>query len=404
MHVLFLHTNFPAQFGQMAMHFARHHGYRCTFASEMQVANSAEIQHIQFQSQGGATAETHYCARSFENQTRRSHAVYEALKNRPNIQPDIIVTHCGFVSSLFLRELYPDTPQIGYFEFFYHARGSDMDFRSDLPPTSELDKLRVRSRNAQILLDLHNCDAGYSPTDFQRAQIPVEYQAKLQTIFDGIDTDLWKKHASPMRTYNGVSVPEGNRLITYVSRGFESIRGFDIFLQVADRVCRKRNDVTVIVVGEDRIAYGGDARFTEGKTFKDWTIDRYQPNLSRIHFVGRLPPGQLVQLLSLSNLHLYLTVPFVLSWSLMNALACGCTVLASDTAPVREMIRNGENGLLTDFFEIDKWVEKALDVLETPYRYESLGQSARHMIHSRYSLRSTVAKIHTMFSAACSKS
>ena len=318
MHILFLHQNFPAQFGQVAMHLARNCGYRCTFVSEKELVDSAEIQHVRFQSTGGAVAQTHYCSRTFENQTWRSHAVFAALQKRPDIKPDLIVAHSGFVSSLFLRELYPDTPHIGYFEFFYHAHNSDIDFRQDLPLPPQLDFLRVRTRNAQLLLDLHNCDAGYAPTDFQRFQIPQEYQPKLRTIFDGIDTTFWRPHKPPMNNFGGIAIPDGHRVVTYVSRGFEAMRGFDIFLQVADRVCRARKDVTVIVVGEDRVAYGGDSRFTGKQTFKQWAIQQHQPELSRIHFIGRLPPSQLVQLLSRSDLHLYLTAPFVLSWSLLK--------------------------------------------------------------------------------------
>ena len=150
MHILFLHQNFPAQFGQIATHLARNCGYRCTYVSEKEIPDSAEIQHVQFRTESGARDNTHYCSRTFENQTWRSHAVYEALAKRPEIRPDLIVAHSGFVSPLFLRELYPDVPQIGYFEFFYHAHQSDMDFRSDLPLPPPQDFLRVRTRNAQL--------------------------------------------------------------------------------------------------------------------------------------------------------------------------------------------------------------------------------------------------------------
>ncbi len=397
MHILFLHQNFPAQFGQVAMHLARSCGYRCTFVSEKEVADSTEIQHVRFQSSGGAVAETHYCSRTFENQTWRSHAVYAALKARQDIQPDLIVAHSGFVSSLYLRELYPATPHIGYFEFFYHAHDSDMDFRSDLPMPPEIDFLRVRTRNAQLLLDLHNCDAGYSPTDFQRSQIPHEYQPKVQTIFDGIDTSFWRRHPDPKLFFPGVTIPATDHLVTYVSRGFEAMRGFDIFLQVADRICRSRDDVTVIVVGEDRVAYGGDLRFTDNMTFKQWAIAKHRPDLSKIHFVGRVPPSQLAQLLSRSNLHLYLTAPFVLSWSLFNALSCGCTVLASDTTPVREVIRSGETGLLVDFFDVDQFVAQALSVLNDLDAFESMGVAGRQLIEKRYSIETCLQQVQRLY-------
>ncbi len=397
LHILFLHQNFPAQFGQVAMHLARNCGYRCTFVSEKEVADSAEITHVRFQSAGGAVAQTHYCTRTFENQTWRSHAAFEALQKRPEIQPDLIVAHSGFVSSLFLRELYSDTPQIGYFEFFYHAHGSDMDFRHDLPLPRQLDFLRVRTRNAQLLLDLHNCNVGYAPTDFQRSQIPHEFQHKLRTIFDGIDTNFWRRHQSPPNNIGGVTIPPGHRVVTYVSRGFEAMRGFDIFLQVADRICRSRSDVIVIVVGEDRVAYGGDLRFTGQQTFKQWAIQKHQPDLTRIHFVGRLPPSQLVWLLSRSDLHLYLTAPFVLSWSLLNALSCECTVLASDTAPVRELVQNKVNGLLVDFFDVNAWVEHALHVLQRPEDFKTLGRTGREAIERRYSIPVCLEQMQQLF-------
>ncbi len=403
MHILFLHQNFPAQFGQVALHLARSFGYRCTFVSEKDVADTAEIQHVRFQSAGGAVAATHYCSRTFENQTWRSHAVFEALKARPDIQPDLIVAHSGFVSSLFLRELYPDTPHIGYFEFFYHAHGSDMDFRRDLPLPPPIDFLRVRSRNAQLLLDLHNCDAGYVPTEFQRSQIPHEFQYKLQTIFDGIDTTFWRRHATPKTNFAGIQIPEGHRVVTYVSRGFEAMRGFDIFLQVVDQICRVRQNVTVLVVGEDRVAYGGDLRFTGGQSFKQWAIQQYQPDLSRIHFIGRLPPSQLVQLLSRSDLHLYLTAPFVLSWSLLNALSCECTVLGSNTAPVRELIQDDQNGLLVDFFDVDDWVRRSLQVLDDPPSHVGLGRQGRSLVEKRYCIPVCLEQMQQLYQSVARK-
>ncbi len=386
MWILFLHQNFPAQFGQIAAHLAKNLGYRCTFVSQQEIADSAEIQQIRFQTDRGATKDTHHCSRTFENQIWRSHAVFETLRSRADIRPDLIVAHSGFVSPLYLRELFPSVPQISYFEFFYHAHDSDLDFRHDLPPVPQIDLLRARTRNAMLLLDLENCDAGYSPTEFQRSQLPACYQPKLTTIFDGIDTQFWKPIETPKRRYGHVELAEGQRVVTYVSRGFESIRGGDIFLQVADRICRARNDVQVVVVGEDRIAYGGDSRFTGGKTFRQWAIDRYQPDLSRIHFIGRLPPSQLVHLLSLSDLHMYWTVPFVLSWSLLNALSCKCLLLASDTAPVREVVQHQHSGMLIDFFDIDAWVDRALQVLDHPNDFATLRTSARATIENKYSL------------------
>ena len=397
MHVLFVHENFPAQFGQVAVQLARVPGNRCTFVSSRSPGPVPGIEHIQYKTAGGAQQSTHFCSRTFENQTWSSHALYEAMRQRPDIRPDLIVAHSGFVSSLFLRELYPQTPQIGYFEYFYRTHDSDVDFRHDLQLLSDNELLRCRARNAQLLLDLHNCDAGYTPTQFQRAQLPQEYQPKVRQIFDGIDIGFWKQSALGSRTYQGITIPADSRMVTYVSRGFESLRGFDIFLQAADRICRARPDVHVVVVGEDRVCYGGDSKFIGQQTFKEWTINKYRPDLSRIHFVGRLPPDQLVNLFSISDVHLYLTGPFVLSWSLMNALSCSCVVLASDTAPVREVIQQGQTGLLADFFDVEAFTETALRVLKSPDEFRHLGIAGRQLIESRYSLPDCLQQLQQLF-------
>ena len=384
MHVLFVHQNFPAQFGQIASYLVRNHGWRCTFASRFG-GDAQGIDRILFEPKSGARQETHFCSRTFENQVWHSAALFEALRARPDVQPDLIVGHSGMVSTLYLRELY-DVPIINYFEFFYRTRGSDIDFRHDLPGVDTLTLLRARTRNAMLLLDLENCDAGYAPTQFQQSQLPESFRGKVRTIFDGIDTDFWRRTDSPIRRVGGVSIPRDHKVLTYVSRGMESMRGFDLFMQVADRVCAARSDVTVLVIGEDRIAYGGDARFTQGQTFKQWALQQRPADRSRIHFLGRLQPRDLVNALSLSDAHLYWTVPFTLSWSVFNAMSCGALVIGSDTPPVRELIEPGRDGLLVDFFDLDRWVQCVLDVLDDPSAWSACRQAAREKIVTRYSL------------------
>lgn len=385
MHVLFVHQNFPAQFGHIAAHLVRQHGFRCTFVSERSGTATAGVERIEYHPRGGATAQTHHCSRTFENQVWHSHAVFEALRGRPDIRPDLIVGHSGFVSTLYLRELY-ECPILNYFEYFYRVRQSDLDFRADLPPCSELDRLRARTRNAMLLLDLENCDAGYAPTRWQRDQLPREYHDKVRVIFDGVDTSVWHRRDGGDRRIGGWDLPADMRIVTYVSRGLEAMRGFDIFMKLARRLCGLRQDVLFVVVGEDRVAYGGDLRFTGGRTFKQWVLAQDDYDLRRILFLGRLPTPDLARLLSLSDLHVYLTAPFVLSWSLMDALACGATVLAADVAPVREMIRHGDNGLLVDFFDIDAMARQAGEVLDAPQRFRPLGDRGVQMIRERYSL------------------
>jgi glycosyltransferase involved in cell wall biosynthesis len=384
MHVLFVHQNYPAQFGHIAQYLTQHKGYRCTFVTEVAPGRDGAVERIQCAKQGGATQQTHYCSRTFENAIWRTHHVYLALKDRPDIQPDLIVGHSGFGSTLFLRELYA-CPLINYFEYFYHPTNSDMDFRPDFTST-ELNRLRARARNAMLLLDLDNCDLGYSPTRWQRDRFPKLYHDKVRVLFDGVDTNLWKPQPRTPRRLGERTFPDNVRIVTYATRGMESMRGFDIFMKMAKKLCERRQDVIFLIAGEDRICYGGDEQVTGKKSFKEWVLSQDEYDLSRFVFLGLLRPPLLAQLFALTDLHVYLTVPFVLSWSLMDAQACGTTILASNTAPVREMIEHGKNGLLVDFFDVDGFTETADRVLKAPQEYRHLGAAGVEMIRSRYSL------------------
>lgn len=385
MHVLFVHQNFPAQFGPFASRLAKRSGWKCTFATGKANGGIPGVEVILHKNQGGATDRNHYCSRTFENAIWQTHAVFEALAARPDIRPDIIVGHSGFGSTLFLRELYPNVRIVNLFEYFYRTTGADMDFRPDFP-SKNLDKLRARARNATILLDLDNCDLGYSPTNWQRSLLPKEFQPKVRTVFDGIDTELWKPNPDAPRRIGDFTVPAGTKIITYVSRGMESMRGFDIFMRAANQLARRRSDVIFAVVGQDRICYGGDEKHTGGKSFKDWVLSREPYDLSRFLFTGLLPESALARLLAVSDLHIYLTVPFVLSWSMVNAMSCGAVVLASDTPPVRELIEHGRTGLLADFFSPGAFADAADRVLDDPIAHRPLGDAARQLILDRYSL------------------
>jgi glycosyltransferase involved in cell wall biosynthesis len=404
MHLLFVHQNFPAQFGHIAAYLAKHRGFRCTFVSERPPGREGGIERIQYKIQGGARKENHYCSRTFENAIWHTHAVYEALKGRRDIKPDLIVGHSGFGSTLFLRDLY-DCPIINYFEYFYRPKNSDMDFRPDFP-SQEMDRIRARARNAMLLLDLENCDRGYSPTNWQRGRLPKEFHEKVRVIFDGVDTSVWcpdeRRGLSPpeggksenggdkprrsLRAIGSRTYPDAVRIVSYATRGMESMRGFDIFMKMAKRLCDQRKDVIFLIAGQDRICYGGDEKVTGKASFKEWVLAQDKYDLSRFEFLGLLPPPELAQLFRITDLHIYLTVPFVLSWSLLDALACGSTILASNTAPVQEMIQHEQNGLLVDFFDIDGFVEQANKVLDAPRAFKHLGAAGAEMIRERYSL------------------
>ena len=396
MQILFVHRNFPAQFGHIARHLARRSGWECVFVSELPDGEADGVRMISYQIKGGAREVNHHCSRTFENAVWHSHGVFEACKSHPEIKPDLIVGHSGFGSTLFLPELYPDVPVINYFEYYYHPHDSDIDFRPDFPPR-QLDLLRARARNAMILLDLVNCRRGYSPTAYQQSLFPADLRPKIEVIFDGIETNIYRRRPDSARRVIGRTIPENTRIVTYVSRGFESMRGFDIFMKMAKQIYLKRPEVLFVVVGGDRIHYGGDSRQTNNRSFREHVLAQDHYDHSKFLFTGPVPVSTLVDIFSLSDLHVYLTVPFVLSWSMMNALACGCTVLASATAPVLEMIDDGKTGLLADFFDIDLLARKALQVLSDPKGHSDLGRLGSEMIRDRYALDVTLPRLVTLF-------
>ncbi len=286
-----------------------------------------------------------------------------------------------------------------------------MDFRKDLGwGTPEINYLRSYCRNAMILLDFQNCKAAYTPTEFQKSRFPAEYQSRLQVIFDGVDRAVYHGHEESLRpapdqrggrTIMGRSVPADTRIVTYVSRGFESMRGFDIFMRVARRIAEEYPNVVFFVVGEDKVSYGGDTNHTgPGVSFKQWVLSREEFDLSRFVFTGRLSTTQLSRLLATTDLHIYLTVPFVLSWSMMDALSCGAVVLGSATKPVMEMIRDGENGLLADFFDVEEFARKAVGAIRDPGSMRPLARAAEKMIQERYSLEAVLPRMLALYEKA----
>jgi glycosyltransferase involved in cell wall biosynthesis len=392
MQLLFVHPNFPGQFGPLLSRLAKRPDLDCVFLSTNASGLRDGVRCIPFKPRGGAMQTTHFCSRTFENAVWSAHAVYEACA-KAQLNPDVIIGHSGFGTTAFLQEMY-DCPIINLFEYFYHTHDSDMDFRPDFP-SPPLARLRAHARNAMILMDLQACSAGYAPTVWQKNLFPDEYQSKIEMIHDGVDTEFWKRR-SVRRIIGGEVIPDDVRIVTYVARGLESMRGFDIFVRVANRIAKEMSNVLFVVVGSDRVCYGNDLDHIKTKTFREHVIQSEQPDLSRFRFLGIVPKTQLADRLSLSDLHFYLTVPFVLSWSLLNALACECTVLASDVAPVREIIEHGHNGLLGDFFDVEGLAAQAMRVLRDPQQHRELGQAGLAMIQGEYSLDKTVPQFMSL--------
>jgi glycosyltransferase involved in cell wall biosynthesis/UDP:flavonoid glycosyltransferase YjiC (YdhE family) len=397
MHVLFAHGNYPAQFRFLAPRLAAEDGYTCTFVTNnTKTPDLPGVRRVFYRPSTGATAAVPKPLQSFHNAFGHAHGVYRTLKGRPDIKPDLVVAHCGFGSSLFLPYLY-DAPIINFFEYFYRPVGQDVGYRPEIPVT-ETTLLRAQVHNAMPLLDLDNCDRGWSPNEYQRGLFPAEYHPKISVIPEGVDTELYRRRPDGgLGLPDGYEPPPGAKVVTYVSRGFEMMRGFDIFMKAAKRICQEMSDVVFVVVGSDRVCYGGDKLYIGEQSLREHVLKSGDYDLSRFHFTGHVPEDTLARILSFSDLHVYLTVPFVTSWSLLDAMSCSCVVLASDQACVRDYITHGRNGLLCDFFDHERLASMAMEVLKDPAAHQPLRTAARRTIEEQYSLDVCVPRIKRFF-------
>jgi len=401
-HVLFIHQAFPAQFGRLGLELHKRYGWKCSFLiedlSSCPTPTQEMVQLLQLRrlplTQEFRTQRLTPWPQAYGRHLQLAEAVFVALRAWPELHPDLIVGHDGLGPTLFLPEIL-SCPIINYCEYYFAPKMRDISYRIDLPPAEPAD-FYPRSINAATLVNLVAFDWGYSPTEWQRNTFPEHFRHKIEVHFDGIDTELYKPRSLP-RTFAGRTIEKGQRLVTFVARGLESMRGFDLFMRLAQRIAAERSDVVFAVVGQDRSYYGWDRLHTGNPSFKSWVLSQGSYDLSRFIFVEHLQPDQLAELLCISDLHIYLTVPFVLSWSLMNALASGCVVLASDVPPLREVIQSGVNGFLEPLFDTERQLETALRVLDDPAEFRPLTQAARRLMEEKYSIEVNIPELKDYF-------
>jgi glycosyltransferase involved in cell wall biosynthesis len=387
MRILFLHSNFPAQFRHLAVALAQDSNHKVVFGTTRKEGALPGVYKAIYSPSREAHPQTHHYVRTLENAVLQGQAVYrlaDQLKTQSFI-PDVVYAHSGWGPSLFIKDIFPKAKLLCYFEWFYHAHGSDADFDPNEPLTAD-DEARIRIKNAPILIDLYSCDRGLAPTYWQRQQFPPEYHNKIKVHHDGVDTQFFQPQPGaklflPRINLDLREVPE---IVTYVARGMEPYRGFPQLIETVALLQKRRPQCHVVIVGENRVAYG--RTLPDGKTYKDVMLEKVPLDLNRVHFTGLLPYPEYLQVLQASSVHLYLTRPFVLSWSMLEALSTGCLVVASHTAPVTEMIQDGVNGLLVDFFDTQAICDRIEYALDNPTQMVSIRHQARETILERYDL------------------
>jgi glycosyltransferase involved in cell wall biosynthesis len=331
---------------------------------------------------------SHPFARRFDMECHRAEQVLYALSSLASsgFAPDIIMAHPGWGETLPLRTIFPAARILLYCEFFYGMQGRDVGFDPEFPETGADGHVALHLKNASSLFALSDCDFGVSPTNWQRSTFPKEYQSKIKVVHEGIDADVVKPDPDAvLRLPSGLELRRSDEVVTFVARNLEPLRGYHRFMRALPRIMSARPQAQVVVIGGDGASYG--ALPPQGTTWKSLFYDEVAEHIDRkrIHFAGRLPYPNYLTALQVSSAHVYLTYPFVLSWSLLEALSAGCLVIGSDTPPVREVLNN-ENGLLTPFFDTEQLAERVTEALTFPRRFRSVRAQARRTILDQYDL------------------
>jgi glycosyltransferase involved in cell wall biosynthesis len=348
---------------------------------------------LQYSAPKDAPTGTHPYLRRFEAGIRRGQVIArigQELKKR-GYRPDLILGHPGWGEDLFLKDVFPDSRLVSYIEFYYHAQGADVGFDPEFPSRAD-DALRLRVWNSMLLHDLAACDQGLVPTRWQTRQIPQIFHSKLQILHDGIRTEqILPDPGARFRLPDGRILERGAPVVTFVSRNLEPYRGFHVFMRALPKLLRLNPDAIVVIVGGDGVGYGQRPAEPD-RNWREKLMRELQGQFDthRVHFLGRLPYGDYLRLLQVSALHVYLTYPFVLSWSLMEAMACGCPILASRTPPVEEMITDGVQGMLCDFFDHDALAEKAAEMLGQADELNPLRDNARRAMVEHYDFETVI--------------
>ncbi len=388
MNVLFVHNNFPGQYQHVARALARDPNVRIAAVGSRASKEMNGVKLLKYNLRNVDVSATHPFARRFDAECHRAEQVLYSLSSlvSSGFVPDVIMAHPGWGETLPLRTLFRDARILLYCEFFYGMEGRDVGFDPEFPEIGADGQVALHLKNASTLLALADCNSGISPTAWQRSTFPEQFQHEINVIHEGVDVDIVKPAPDAvLRLSSGRQLRRSDEVVTFVARNLEPVRGYHIFMRALPHIMAKRPRAEIVVIGGDSVSYGASP--PQGKTWKSIFFDEIAGKIDskRIHFTGRLPYRDYLSALQVSSTHVYLTYPFVLSWSLLEAMSAGCLVIGSDTAPVREVL-NGKNGLLVPFFDIDQLAERVIEALAYPRRFEPIRAQARQTILDQYDL------------------
>ncbi|MCZ4353308.1 glycosyltransferase [Roseovarius aestuarii] len=395
MKILFIHQNFPGQWKHLAPALAAA-GHECT-ALTLKVDKKVSwkgVTVLPYTLPKRPDQIVHPWLVDMDSKVIRAEACWRAARElaKGGYTPDLILAHPGWGESMFLRDLWPQSRMALYCELYHEAGYPHLDFDPEFKSREpEAQPMRIRLKNMNNHLHFPFAEAGICPTQFQADTFPEPLRSKITVSHDGIDTEFSGPDDQARLTLKGH--PEYSRdteVITFVNRNLEPYRGYHIFMRALPNLLKKRPNARVIIIGGDEVSYG--AAPPKGQTWKQIFRDEVANQISpedwkRVHFLGRIPHEHFTRILQLSRVHVYLTYPFVLSWSLMETMSCGGAIVASDTAPVREVITDGQTGLLVDFFDGQGMVDKVCSLLDDDQMRQTLGRNARALMQDQYDLK-----------------
>lgn len=396
MNILFVHQNFPGQFKNLAPALAqKNHRVLALHTNACQPLPGVHL--VRYQVRGRAGQGTHRWVSDLEIKTLRAEAAFLAARElqQKGFTPNVIVAHPGWGESLFLQHVWPQARLGIYCEFFYQAQGADVGFDPEFGPPEADSACRLQMKNANYELHFPRAHAGIAPTRWQASQFPEPFASRIAVIHDGIRTDQIRPDPNAsirVQTQQGVlQMGRDDEVITFINRNLEPYRGYHQFMRALPAILKARPQARVVIIGGNEVSYGAtppaDAN-GKAQTWREIFLNEVKAelDLSRVHFVGKVPYADFLRVLQVSTVHVYLTYPFVLSWSLLEAMSTSCAIVASDTAPVREAIRHGETGQLVDFFDPAALAQQVIDLCKNPAERVRLGAQARVFAVENYDL------------------
>ncbi len=390
MRLLVLHQNFPGQFSHFVKAWSQRSGWDVRAIGRDTAPGLPGFDGLtRYKLARAPHAQQHPYLRTMESAVLHGQQVARVLLDmkRRGFTPDTVLAHPGWGESLYVKDVFPDARLVHYCEWYYNAEGADLGFDPEFPITFD-DRERVRTWNALHALNLTQCDAAVTPTHWQKSRHPEIFQPKMTVQHEGIDTEgLGPDANATITTPLGVTLKAGDPVVTYVARNLEPYRGFHIFMRALEKLQKQHKTVHALIIGGDDVSYG--KRPTDAMTWREKMLREVKLDATRTHFLGKLPRAQYIKVLQVSAAHVYLTYPFVLSWSLLEAMACGVNIVASDTAPVREVIGDGRRGDVVPFFDTEAIASRVCGAVTSTDQRPGMVGKARPLA-ARYSFASAL--------------